>query len=171
MTRPGNQWIFSWVCLSTLIAVFCPLDHHAQQSAIGSAQPAQAAPGADANGNSGNSGRELSGLTVVVKVASIAGDRLLHADGYRIRVQSRTVTAFSGSLKLWPTWCPAPGSILREYATITECSSPAKQSSSLLDRANHLRRWARGKLSTPRIISLLPATAFLTLTGTLSAPH
>jgi hypothetical protein len=93
------MWVFLRVFLCTFFVVSCPLDLQAQQPTAGSAQPAQAEPGADANGNSGNSDQELSGLTVIVKVASIAGERLFHADGYRIRVQSGTVTVFSGSLK------------------------------------------------------------------------
>ena len=87
------------VCFCTLFVVFCPVEHQAQQPAAGSAQPAQADPAADASGSSGNSDQKLSGLAVVVKVASIAGDPLFHADGYRIRVRSGTVTAFSGRLK------------------------------------------------------------------------
>jgi hypothetical protein len=87
------------VCFCTLFVVFCPVEHQAQQPAAGSAQPAQADPAADASGSSGNSDQKLSGLAVVVKVDSIAGDPLFHADGYRIRVRSGTVTAFSGRLK------------------------------------------------------------------------
>ena len=93
------MWIFLRVFLCVLIMVFCPLDNEAQQPAVGSAQPTQGEQGADTNSISGHSDQELSGLTVIVKVTSIAGDRLFHADGYRIRVQSGTVTAFSGSLK------------------------------------------------------------------------
>jgi hypothetical protein len=95
---PGNQWMFLRVCLCTFFAAFCPLNH-AQQPTSGAAQPAQAEPGADASESPGKSDQKLSGLAVVVKVASIAGDPLFHADGYSIRVQSGTVTAFSGSLK------------------------------------------------------------------------
>ena len=99
MARPRTLSMFSRVCLCTFLAVFCSLDHQAQPSAAGGAQPAQAEPGADAGDGSGNSGQKLSGLAVIVKAASIAGDLLFHSDGYRIRVQSGTVTGFSGGLK------------------------------------------------------------------------
>jgi hypothetical protein len=90
--------MFSLVCLCTFFVVFCALNH-AQQPTAGVAQPAQGEPGADASESPGFSDQKLSGLAVVVKVASIAGDPLFQADGYSIRVQSGTVTAFSGSLK------------------------------------------------------------------------
>ncbi|MGB6691599.1 MAG: hypothetical protein WBE76_27495 [Terracidiphilus sp.] len=38
-------------------------------------------------------------MAVVIKVTSIAGDPVFHADGYRIRVHSSAGTAFSGGLK------------------------------------------------------------------------
>jgi hypothetical protein len=91
--------MFLQVCLCNIFVVFCPLNHQAQQPLAGSSQPAQEVPSADTGGSSGKSDRKLSGLSVIVEVASIAGDRLYHADGYRIRVQSGTVTAFSGSMK------------------------------------------------------------------------
>lgn len=90
--------MFSRVCFCTLFVVFCPLNH-AEQSTAGIAQPVQAESGADASESPGNSDQKLSGLAVIVKVASIAGDPLFHADGYSIRIQSGTGTAFSGSLK------------------------------------------------------------------------
>jgi hypothetical protein len=99
VARPRRRWMFSRVCLCTLFVVFCSLDHQGQQTAVGSTEPAQAGSSAEASGGSGNSDRKISGLAVIVEVASITGDRLFHADGYRIRVQSGTVTAFSGSLK------------------------------------------------------------------------
>ncbi|MFZ0338092.1 MAG: hypothetical protein WAL45_08685 [Terracidiphilus sp.] len=100
MTKPGKLWTFSRVCLylCTVFAVSCPLDR-AQQPAAGSTQPAQATPGANTGDSSGNSEQKLSGVAVVVKVASIKGDLLFYADGYRIRVSTGTVTVFSGSLK------------------------------------------------------------------------
>ncbi|MGD0788208.1 MAG: hypothetical protein ABR898_09505 [Terracidiphilus sp.] len=98
MASRETLWMFSRVWLSTFFVVFCS-PNHAQQPAAGIAKPAQAEPGADANESPGNSGQKLSGLALVVKVASIAGDPLFHADGYSIRVQPGTVTAFSGSLK------------------------------------------------------------------------
>lgn len=99
MARPGKRWMFSRVCLCILAVVFCPLDHQGQQAPAGSSQPAQAGSSSQASGSPGNSDRKLSGLALIVEVTSIAGDRLFHADGYRIRVESGTVTAFSVSLK------------------------------------------------------------------------
>jgi hypothetical protein len=91
--------MFLRVYLCALSVVFCPLHHQAQQPSAGSSQPAQPEPGTDTSGGSGNSGRQLSGLSVIVDISSIAGDRLFHADGYRIRIQPGTVVAFSGSMK------------------------------------------------------------------------
>jgi hypothetical protein len=56
-------------------------------------------PGADASDSSGNPEQKLSGVAVVIRIASTDGDPLFYADGYRIRVLPGTVTAFSGSLK------------------------------------------------------------------------
>lgn len=99
MAKPGKRWMLSRVCLCILVVVFCPLDHQGQQSPDGSTQPTQAGSSSRARVSSGNSDRKLSGLAVIVEAASVAGDRLFHADGYRIRVKSGTVTAFSGNLK------------------------------------------------------------------------
>jgi hypothetical protein len=81
-----------------MLAVLCPLHDQAQPPAAGSVHTVQAQPGSNTTG-SVNIDQKLSGLAVVIKVDSIAGDPLFYADGYRIRVNSRTVTAFSGDLK------------------------------------------------------------------------
>lgn len=97
MASSARRWIFSRALLYPLFVVFCPLCH-TQQPAAGIAQTAQTESGADASQSRGSTDEQLSGLAVIVKVASIAGDPLFDADGYRIRVQPGTVTAFSGSL-------------------------------------------------------------------------
>ena len=99
MTRPGTLCFLLWACLYALFTGCCPPDCGAQQPAAGSAQADPTKPGADASDSSGNPDQKLSGLAIVVRVASIAEDPLFHADGYRIRVQAGTVTAFPGSLK------------------------------------------------------------------------
>lgn len=98
--RPGKLRTFLQVCLCLyiILAIFCPLDH-AQQPRSGSTQSVQAKPGAGVSDSSDSSEQKLSGVAVVIKIASTEGDPLFYADGYRIRVLTGTVTSFSGSLK------------------------------------------------------------------------
>jgi hypothetical protein len=78
------------LCLCVSVVSFCLSTSSAQQ----------------AGGSSIISDQKLSGLAVIVKVESVAGDPLFHADGYRIRVDSGTVTDFSGALKALPDVVP-----------------------------------------------------------------
>jgi hypothetical protein len=79
--------------------IFFPLDFLAQQPATDNSPPTPADPGANANDNQARSDQKLSGVAQVVKVTSIDGDPVFHADGYRVHVRPATVTAFSGDLK------------------------------------------------------------------------
>jgi hypothetical protein len=92
------QAIWWRCCLCAFVVVLMPVQYRAQRPDPSSA--GQPDPGAQTSGdNSENRGLKLSGLALVVNVRSIDGDHVFQADGYRVRVDATTETAFSGSLK------------------------------------------------------------------------
>jgi len=93
--RPAGLWR---LVLFTLCVVLYAPAHRGQQTA--DADPQQDQPANSSGTSAEHSDQKLSGLSVILKVSSLASDPLFEADGYRIRIAPDAEITFAGSLQV-----------------------------------------------------------------------